>query len=122
LVMREFAKLKEVSEGDAKGTRQLSMVQFVRNQQVPKVIEKRCPHVEGNAPPDTIWLRSSTAGRTLRCPLADGIPDAQAKVTQPRVVRSGTGDRCAPLVGVGQKPRAGSRWKSGLNWFSPKSK
>ena len=122
LVMREFARLKEVSEGDAKETRQLSMVQFVRDQQVPKVIEKRSPHVEGNAPPDTIWLRSSTAGRTLRWPLADGIPDAQANATQPRVVRSVTGDRRAPLVGVSRKPRAGSRWKSGLNWFSPKSK
>ena len=43
LVMREFARLKEVSEGDAKETSQLSIVQFVREQQVPKVIKKRCP-------------------------------------------------------------------------------
>ena len=122
LVMREFARLKEVSEGDAKETRQLSIVQFVREQPVLKAIEKKCPPVARNAPPDSIWLRSSSAGRTLRWPLADGLPDAQAGVTQPRVVGSATGERCAKPGSGSRKPRAGSKWKAGLNWFAAKPK
>ena len=43
LVMREFARLKEVSEGDAKETRQLSIVQFVNDRYVPKAREKKTP-------------------------------------------------------------------------------
>ncbi len=120
--MREFARLKEVSEGDAKEMRQLSIAQFVKDQHVPKVREKKCPPVGNNAPPDTIWIRSSTAGRTLRWPLADGITDAHVRDTQSRVVGSPTDERCVPPADMSRRPRAGSKSKSGLNWFSTKPK
>jgi hypothetical protein len=122
LVMREYARLKEVSEGDAKETRQLSIVQFVDDGHVLKAREKKTPPVGKNAPPDSIWQKSSTAGRTLRWPLANGIPGCQVHETQPRVVGSLTKGRCVPPACRGRKSRAGMKWKSGLNWFSPKKK
>ena len=57
LVMREFARLKEISEGDARELRQLSIVQFIEPQQptVPKT-RKQCNKADpSNSPRDTIW-------------------------------------------------------------------
>ena len=122
LVMREYARLKTVSEGDAKETRQLSMTQFVSDRHVPKDREKKCAPVGKNAPPDTIWVRSSLAGRTFRWAFADGIPAVQAMGPESRRAVAPTGEiRTPPSVRRRRLPPA-MKWKSGLNWFSPKAK
>jgi hypothetical protein len=122
LVMREYARLKTVSEGDAKETRQLSMTQFVSDRHVPKDREKKCAPVGKNAPPDTIWLRSSMAGRTFRWALADGIPAAQVMGPESRTAVAPTGELRTPPSVMRRRLRPAKKWKSGLNWFSAKAK
>jgi hypothetical protein len=122
LVMREYARLKTVSEGDAKETRQLSMTQFVSDRHVPKDKEKKCAPVGKNAPPDTIWIRSSLVGRTFRWARADGIPAAQEMGPGSRTAMTSTGElRASPSV-MRRRLQPDKKWKSGLNWFSAKSK
>ena len=88
LVMREYARLKEVSEGDTRELRQLSIVQFTETELVtfkaPKPIVGK-PAL-GNAPPDNVWGPSARSqgnrlGWTLRIHPAlilDGLICSQA--------------------------------------------
>ncbi len=74
LVMREFARLKEVSEGDAKELRQLSIAQFTRVELNPKEKRRMEPRVGLNAPSDGVWLRSAT-GKLLSWPPVETTSD-----------------------------------------------
>ena len=87
LVMREYARLKEVSEGGSRELRQLSIAQFTGKPvafKAPKIIVGR-PSM-GNAPPDNAWgLTTRTQGRKLRWTLQiqsalimDGLIGSQA--------------------------------------------
>ena len=57
LLMREFARIREVSEGDARQLRQLSIVQFVEataSVAEPKKKRKERTALRGKGPQDTI--------------------------------------------------------------------
>jgi hypothetical protein len=69
LVMREYARLKEVAEGDARELRQLSINSFVKvGQTAPKAKPKiRVCDTHANAPPDSVWgIGDSSANCKLR--------------------------------------------------------
>jgi len=74
LVMREYARIKEVSEGDARPLRQLSINQFMTAEpdtpdttRIPRPI---APHHVGNSPPDDIWCPIlASATKLWRWPL-----------------------------------------------------
>ena len=56
LVMREYARLKEVAEGDARELRQLSINTFVENGEIKrakKIVKSVAVH--SNSPPDSVW-------------------------------------------------------------------
>ena len=136
LVMREFARLKEVSEGEARELRQLSIVQFTEHRLLPKTAPRK-PKGKAdpnNAPKDSIWgptdrsidCRLEWSGR-LQCALimdslSDGltgtgnrdhqtlIPGALPPVEAVRTVRA-----CRPSA-KGSTPFF--PW-TGLNWFNP---
>ncbi len=54
LVMREYSRIKEVSEGDARELRQLSMGQFIGPDIVVKQRKPTAVWKSSNAPPDTV--------------------------------------------------------------------
>ena len=102
LVMREFARLKEISEGDARELRQLSIVQFTEPQQlaVPKARKQSNKADPSNSPRDTIW------GST------DGSPDCRLEWTgriQSALILDATIDLPGSVKGQGQSLIPGAR-------------
>ena len=141
--MREYARLKEVSEGGSRELRQLSIAQFTGKPvafKAPKIIVGR-PSM-GNAPPDNAWGPTTrTQGRKLRWTLQiqsalimDGLIGSQATggLIQRSLNRNGskeTSRSSLPPMGpipertiakgrnLGKKSKASFPWK-GLNWFN----
>ena len=111
LVMREYSRIKQVSDGDATELRQLSIAAFTKTVQVraPKVYTRSGP---ANAPTDNVWEETDTRGK-----LKWGAPRTPVAIApiQPSAARTET--RAARVSAFGQNP-----WKSGLNWFSPPNK
>ena len=107
LVMREYARLKEVSEGGTRELRQLSIAQFTDKPVVfkePKI--KVGKMVKGNAPPDNAWGPTTrTQGKKLRWSLQiqsalimDGLIGIQAS--------GGPNQRNLNLSGSKETPRS----------------
>ena len=112
LVMREYSRIKAVSDGDATELRQLSIVPF--NKKVPSKAPKVYSRVgDSNAPTDNVWQVTATQGKLKwgapRSHLAPPPVHAPAARTEARVARVN--------ATLKQNP-----WKSGLNWFSPRAK
>jgi hypothetical protein len=112
LVMREYSRIKEVSDGDATELRQLSIAAFTKTVQVraPKVYTRSGP---SNAPTDNVWEETDILGKLKwgapRTPVATALIQPTAARTETRAARVSATLRQNP-------------WKSGLNWFSPPNK
>jgi hypothetical protein len=140
LVMREYARLKEVSEGGSRELRQLSISQFTDKPvafKEPKI--KVGKPVKGNAPPDNAWRPTTqTQGKKLRWSLQiqsalimDGLIGIQASggPNQRNLNLSGSKETPrSPFPPMGpipertiakgrMKSKASFPWK-GLNWFN----
>ena len=66
LVMREYSRIREVAEGDARPLRQLSIVQFAEGTTSASDSRKTrdpVPPPRGNSPPDTIWAGGNLSER-----------------------------------------------------------
>ena len=118
LVMREYARLKEVSEGDPrkgfKELRQISIMQFAKPGTVLK--QRKAPVLISatNSPPDSIWEGSHDERCTWRGnPCSDELDVPSEPITAIRGTKGGDKD-CAR-----GKPKS-NPWKGGLNWFSPR--
>ena len=112
LVMREYSRIKAVSDGDATELRQLSIVPF--NKKVPSKAPKVFSRVgDSNAPTDNVWQVTAMQGKLKwgapRSHLAPPLVHSPAARTETRVARVN--------AILKQNP-----WKSGLNWFSPRAK
>jgi hypothetical protein len=112
LVMREYSRIKAVSDGDATELRQLSIVPF------NKIVQVKAPKVSArlgnsNASADNVWQVTDTQGKlkwsATRLHLIPPSVQSPASRTETRVARVN--------VTLKQNP-----WKSGLNWFSPRAK
>ena len=134
LVMREFARLKEVSEGEARELRQLSIAQFI-DSRPPQPKKRKADQSKidpTNAPKDSIWgatdrsseCRLEWSGRIQSALIMDAslpiptgargrqtlIPGALA----PEVNSTHTRSRRAAAKGL----PSFFPW-TGLNWFNP---
>ncbi len=122
LVMREFARIKEVSEGDARPLRQLSIVQFTVTE--PDVLRAQRPAIPqrgGNAPPDDVWCPVlGGAMRIWRWPLPVLPPTTIPLPVQLQIAPTLSGAACLrPLMSPAPKVKKKSRFPwSGLQWFS----
>ncbi len=120
LVMREYARLKEVSEGDprkgSKELRQLSINQFVNPVTALKPKKATTSVSTSNSPLDSVWESSPTEGRRL---IWGGIVNqSNDAITAPNAKNRGSRTGGANNSSK-TKPNP---WKSGLNWFSPRRK
>ena len=119
LVMREYARLKEVSEGDLrkglKEPRQISINQFAKPTTVPKERKAPTQFSSTNSPPDSIWEGSSGRGNLIwgggACP--DLVDEPPKTDTVNRGSKAGGRNKTREKL----KPNP---WKGGLNWFSPR--
>jgi hypothetical protein len=120
LVMREFARLKEVSEGDprkgSKELRQLSINQFAKPITAPKPKKVAACFSTSNSPPDSVWESSPTEGRRLIW--VDSVNQSDS-ITAPNAGNRGSRTGGANNPSSRTKPNP---WKGGLNWFSPRRK
>ncbi len=112
LVMREYSRIKAVSDGDATELRQLSIVPFnkLALTKAPKATTRLGT---SNAPADNVWRTTDTQGK-----LRWGAPrlNMAPPLALPPLARSET--RVARVnATIKQNP-----WKPGLNWFSPRAK
>ncbi len=119
LVMREYARLKEVSEGDprkgSKELRQLSINQFAKPTSVPKQRKVPVLFCSSNSPPDSIWEGSSDPRHLIWG--GDGNPGSVDESPKPEAAERGftEGGRIRSRVRLKPNP-----WKGGLSWFSPR--
>ena len=110
--MHEYSRIKEVADGDGTELRQLSITTFAKPVQTkaPKVYSRS---VLSNAPADNVWEVTETHGKLKwgapRTPMASPPIQPPAAPTGARVARVN--------ATMKQNP-----WKSGLNWFSPRTK
>ena len=133
LVMREYARLKEVSEGEARELRQLSIAQFI---DTSLAVVKRSHKIHGrvdpsNAPKDTIWGSSNRTtdsrmewkGRIQSALIMDAVVDSPKTTMAKQTLIPGA---CPPRIAVTsnrtrQPTTKGSTpyfpW-TGLNWFN----
>ncbi len=120
LVMREYARLKEVSEGDprkgSKELRQISINQFAKPITAPKPKKATTSFSTSNSPPDSVWESSPTEGRRLiwggiANQTSDAIPAPNSVCRRSRTGGTNSLSRTKP-----------NPWKGGLNWFSPRRK
>ena len=115
LVMREYARLKEVMEGDARELRQLSIVQFTgQHGNIPKARKAQHSKSLSNAPSDAVWIATD----------ADCLEFEWKHVSNGVDVGVEASPGSAALGRVDGVPAAtarkpSSKWKTGLNWFSP---
>jgi hypothetical protein len=109
LVMREYSRLKEVSDGDARELRQLSIAQFTKADvaKPPKTIP-RTEHF--SSPSDNVWEATDIQGR-LRW----------SARREEETAEPGTATRALNGKGSKLNPRRTNPWKTGLNWFSPRT-
>ena len=115
-MMREYSRIKEVSEGDARELRQLSIGQFLG---LDAVVKQRKPAVAwkaSNAPPDTVWDSTDTDGKHLEWKTLEPMDRTEIRdhlgMAQPK-------RRTALQTSVPIKKKQ-NPWKSGLQWFSPR--
>ena len=146
LVMREFARIKEVSEGSARELRQLSIAQFTEAEPITPRIPKAQvgKPFRTNAPPDNVWGSSKRVHEiklkwTLRIQQALITDNLVGDLSDVRLVQSSISERIRPsankrgssLPGMGAFPeKAIAKGKkalgrsaaffpwTGLNWFN----
>ena len=112
LVMREYSRIKEVSDGDATELKQLSIATFTKPVQIkaPKVYT-RTGH--SNSPADNVWEVTEIQGK-----LKWGAPRNAVATAPIQPVAARTESRVARVNATLKE----NPWKTGLNWFSPRSK
>ena len=119
--MREYARIREVAEGDVRLLRQLSIVQFAKEDTAVPVLRKirgPAPPAGGNSPPDTIWAGGDQSERRkLRWGLPMGVLDMGAVPFVPRWAPSVTtlkASQVAPTI-TGPVPKIvrakGAPWR-----------
>ena len=114
--MREYARLKEVMEGDARELRQLSIVQFTgQHGNIPKARKVRPAKTPSNAPSDAVWI--ATGADCLKFEWKH-VSSNGAEVGVEASPGSAALDR-VDRVAAATARKPSSKWKTGLNWFSP---
>ncbi len=116
LVMREYSRIKEVSEGDARELRQLSMGQFLGQEAIVKQRKPAVAWKASNAPSDTVWDSAGTDGKHLVWRTSEPTTMAETGGRQ-GVVHPGSRDAQVTAAPVKRKQNP---WKRGLQWFSPR--
>ena len=124
LVMREYARIKGVEEGDARELRQLSINQFTRPEEPLRVL-KPTPSTThcGTSPPDNVW-RNITSGTSRKLewtlPLVGARAEISARASRPSMSQRKLA--VTPGTGTTTTARAKKSWAAratGLQWYSP---
>jgi hypothetical protein len=114
LVMREYSRIKEVSEGNARELRQLSMGQFLCLDAVPKQRKPTVAWKASNAPPDTVWESTGPDGKHLEWKTPEHTSTTECG---DHSGREHSRRRAAHQITASKKQNP---WKNGLQWFSPR--
>jgi hypothetical protein len=124
LVMREYARIKEIEEGNAGELRQLSINQFTKPEEKPITPKARPPSSCGSSPSDDVW-HSSGANACKKLTWSHQPCVREGMLATPKKQQPAL--RQLPLVVTGSKPKikeaqAKARrtaMSNGLQWFSP---
>ena len=131
-MMREYARLKEVSEGEARELRQLSIAQFIDTS--PSVVKQRNKTVgradPSNAPKDSIWgstdctidCRLEWKGCIQSALIMDAVPDPSATMETQTLIPGARPPRVSIPSNRTRRPATKGPtpyfpW-TGLNWFN----